>query len=207
MSQSAEIGRRALLLAAGSGLMVGTCTGLATQTELAGDMLDWWTGAGEAAVGGPFQLISDAGVATSDRDFRGRAMIVVFGYAHDADQTPALLQLIIAARAKGAGSSDRIATIFVTLDPARDRPAILRNYLAKYDNSIVGLTGAEADIFAIANAYRLPLVRTLAANGQPSGAVAFEPLIYFMNRRGKYVTHLSLSDGVDRVANVIRHML
>lgn len=207
MNQSAEIGRRALLLAAGTGLLVGTCTGLTTQTELAGNVHDWWTGAGDASVGGPFRLLSHYGVATTDRDFRGRPLIVVFGYSQDTDRTPALLQLVVAARAKIPEPSHRIATIFVTLDPARDRPAILQNYLTKYDNSIIGLTGIEADVLALAKAYRLPLVRPLAANGQPPAAVEFEPLIYFMNRRGKYVTHLSLSDGVDRVANVIRHML
>ncbi len=89
--------------------------------------------AGKALVGGPFSLVDHTGRKVTDKDFRGRYMLVYFGFTYCPDVCPSGLQVIAAALQKLGPKADRITPIFITVDPERDTPAQLAEYVKSFD--------------------------------------------------------------------------
>jgi protein SCO1/2 len=84
-------------------------------------------GTAAAAIGGPFNLVDQNGKAVSDRDFKGKPFLVFFGYTHCPDVCPTtLFDVSEVMRALGP-DADRTAALFITVDPARDTPAVLKD--------------------------------------------------------------------------------
>ena len=134
------------------------------------------------AIGGPFHLTDDKGHDVTDADYRGRWMLVFFGYTNCPDECPLTLQKMASALGKLA---DRVAPLFITVDPARDTPSPLASYLTNFDPRIVGLTGSEAQIAAAAKAYR---VYYAPAQHEQPGAdlVNHSTFLYLMEPAGKF---------------------
>jgi len=105
------------------------------------------------SIGGPFHLVDDKGHTVTDADYRGRWMLVFFGYTNCPDECPLTLQKMAAALGKLGPLADKVAPLFVTVDPARDTPARLASYLENFDARIVGLTGTDEQIASAAKAY------------------------------------------------------
>ena len=110
---------------------------------------------GKAPVGAPFTLTSAQGKRVSLADFRGKLVLLYFGYTYCPDVCPTDL-LAMAQTLKSLGKSgDQVQPIFVTLDPARDTRELLRGYVAAFHPRIVALTGREDEIRRIATAYKV----------------------------------------------------
>jgi protein SCO1/2 len=105
--------------------------------------------------GGPFTLTSHTGARVSDRDFRGRLMLVYFGFTNCADTCPGDLLTIGHALERLGAAQERIQPLFVTVDPETDTPEAMATYLEHFHPRIVGLTGSEAEIAAVTKAYRV----------------------------------------------------
>lgn len=109
------------------------------------------------AIGGPFQLTDQHGQARSDADFRGRYMLVQFGYSHCTDVCPVALQTMSLAiddlAKRDAAAAKRVVPIFITVDPARDTVDALRAYAANFHPRLVALTGSREAIAKVAKAY------------------------------------------------------
>ena len=104
-------------------------------------------GPGPSAIGGPFKLIDQNGKPITDEDMKGRPFLVFFGYTHCPDACPATMSdLTYALRVQPAAIRRRVAVVFVTVDPRRDTPAVLRKWLNHYNTSFVGLTGTRAQL-------------------------------------------------------------
>src|SRR5262249_49088433 len=101
---------------------------------------------GTADVGGPFLLTDQTGRTRSDTDFRGRYLLVYFGYSFCPDVCPTTLGVVADALAKLGARKNRIVPLFITLDPARDTPSVLKSYLSAFGPEFVGLTGAPDSI-------------------------------------------------------------
>lgn len=110
---------------------------------------------GGITVGGPFTLTDDHGHAVTDASYRGRWMLVYFGYTFCPDVCPTELQTIATALDKLGKQADQVAPLFVTVDPGRDTPAALASYVKLFDDRLIGLTGTPAQIAAVAQAYRV----------------------------------------------------
>jgi protein SCO1/2 len=110
---------------------------------------------GGVSVGGPFALTNDHGAAVTDATYRGRWMLVYFGYTFCPDVCPTELQTIAGALDKLGPQAAQVTPLFVTVDPARDTPAALADYVKLFDDRIVGLTGTDAQIASVARAYRV----------------------------------------------------
>ena len=110
---------------------------------------------GAALVGGPFSLVNTDGKSVTDRDFRGKLMLVFFGYAHCPDVCPTELQTMSAVMDKLGPEAAKVAPIFISVDPKRDTPEALSSYMKNFDSRIAGLTGNENDISNVAKAYRV----------------------------------------------------
>jgi cytochrome oxidase Cu insertion factor (SCO1/SenC/PrrC family) len=146
-----------------------------------------------AAIGGPFTLIDQNGRERTDRDFRGKWMLVYFGYTYCPDVCPTTLQdMAVALRRLGPKARDFVP-VFITLDPARDRPAVLKKYLAAFGPEFEGLTGTPQEIASVAQAYRV----YFAKHPLPGGGYSVDhaSTIYLMDRNGQFLSTLDDQEG------------
>jgi protein SCO1/2 len=120
------------------------------------------------AIGGPFELVDHTGATVTDRTFRGRAMLVFFGFTHCPDVCPTELQVVADVLEKLGPRATQVAPLFVSIDPERDTPAKLADYVALFDPRLVGLTGSDAQIAAVARAFRVYYARV-----QPPGSSTY----------------------------------
>ena len=121
--------------------------------------------AGEAVVrGGPFSLVDHTGRAVTDRDFRGKFMLIYFGYTSCPDVCPAGLQVMSEAMVALGDDGARVQPVFITFDPERDTPRQLAGYVKHFHPRLVGLTGSKEQALATANAYGVRVSAAYAAN-------------------------------------------
>ena len=158
---------------------------------------------GGITLGGPFQLTDDTGRAVTDADYRGRWMLVFFGYSNCPDECPLTLQKMAGALTRLGSLADKVAPIFITVDPARDTPARLKTYLANFDPRITGLTGSDAQIAQAAKAYR---VFYAPGKHEESGAdlVSHSTFLYLLDPAGRFSTLLPSDVDADRLAAELR---
>src|SRR5713101_4729873 len=101
-----------------------------------------------AAIGGPFKLIDQNGQTVTDQDLKGRPFLVFFGYTHCPDVCPTTLFDVSEIFTRLGPDADRVGALFVTVDPKRDTPATLKDYMASFDPHVRGLTGDPAAVTA-----------------------------------------------------------
>ncbi len=156
-----------------------------------------------AAIGGPFTLTDTTGRRVTDADFRGKWLIVYFGYAYCPDVCPTQLQTIATALDLLGPQANAVTPIFITVDPARDTPAALGQYVKLFDDRLVGLTGSAQDIAAVAHAYRVYYARV---DGTKSNSYVMDhsSSVYLMTPDGKFRAMLPQNGNPDVLANAIR---
>lgn len=180
-----------LAVAVGVGLLL---LGLPALIELA----ERSEATGAARVGAPFELRDPAGRTVSDRDFRGRTMLVLLGsLATEGLARPALQVIAEALRQLGERSED-LVPIFITLTPELDRPEQLERTLAEIDPRIVGLTGTPEALAALARAYHVP-TQPLPGSGEKVVPDAAR-LLYVMDANGKFLFHVAMPTAPETLA-------
>jgi protein SCO1/2 len=107
-----------------------------------------------ASIGGPFALVDGDGHAVTDRDYRGKWLVVYFGFTFCPDACPTALNTIAEALDALGPDAARVQPLFITIDPERDTPPVMKQYVAAFDSRIIGLTGTPQQIAAVAKAYR-----------------------------------------------------
>jgi len=155
---------------------------------------------GTALVGGPFSLVGAGGRAVTDADFRGRYMLVFFGFTHCPDICPAELQVVAQALDKLGDKGKKVVPIFITLDPERDTPQAMANYVKSFGPNFVGLTGSPEAIEAAAKAYRVAYSKVENKGSAGDYSVDHSALVYLMDPEGRYVTHFSYGLSADQMA-------
>lgn len=133
-----------------------------------------------------FQLTDDDGRPASAADFRGKVVLLYFGYTHCPDVCPLTLAHLYAALQKLGKPADDVRILFVSVDPARDTPAVLHAYVNAFDkhHGIVGLTGSASAIEALSKRYRSGFTREPAGNGG-NYEVTHSSAIYVFDREGR----------------------
>ena len=139
---------------------------------------------GIVSIGGPFSLIDQDGAPKSDKDFLGRYALVYFGYTNCPDVCPTTLAMMADALDRLGAKSQRVAPVFVTIDPARDTPKVLKQYLAAFGRRFVGLTGSPSAIAAVEHEYRVYAERHPLPGGY---AMDHSGEIYLIGPDGKLV--------------------
>jgi cytochrome oxidase Cu insertion factor (SCO1/SenC/PrrC family) len=138
-------------------------------------------------VGGPFALTDAEGKRRTDADFRGKHMLVFFGFTNCPDFCPTALMTITQTLEKLGPKSENIVPVFITVDPERDTVQQLRNYAQNFDKRIVMLTGTPEEIAAVARVYRVFYAKRPLEKGEYT--MDHSAYIYLMGADGKYVTH------------------
>jgi protein SCO1/2 len=141
---------------------------------------------GETTIGGPFALVDGHGKAVTDRDFRGRFMLIYFGYTHCPDACPTTLGDMSAAIDKlPAAARARVVPVFITVDPERDTVAMIGDYAAAFGPEFVGLTGSPAAIAAAENEYHVYAQKHPLARGDY--AMDHSSIMYVMGPDGGFL--------------------
>src|SRR3990170_3878351 len=124
--------RGRLLLIIVAGFLIGAIAGAAVLVLTGSFSNPSVATSGKALIGGPFTLIDQHGKTVTDRDFRGRFMLVFFGFTHCPDICPAELQVMAASLDELGPKANDIIPIFITLDPERDTPRVVADYVKNF---------------------------------------------------------------------------
>jgi cytochrome oxidase Cu insertion factor (SCO1/SenC/PrrC family) len=161
---------------------------------------------GEALIGGPFELTDQNGNAVTDQTFKGRLMLIYFGFTYCPDACPTALGVMSAAIDKLDVAADQVVPILITVDPERDTPQVLKDYVSNFHPRMMGLTGTKEQIAQAAKAYRVFYQK--AAGPTPDEYLMDHTLlVYLMDGDGKYITHFGPDATPDQMADEIRKHL
>jgi protein SCO1/2 len=163
------------------------------------------TAGGPSAIGGPFKLVDQNGKPITDEDMKGHPFLVFFGYTHCPDICPTtLFEMSEVIRALGK-DADRINALFITVDPERDTPAMMKDYLSSFDPHLRGGTGDQKAIDAVEKAYRVYAKKVPAEKGDYS--MDHTALVYLMDKQGRFVAPFKLDRKPEAAAADLRRYL
>lgn len=161
---------------------------------------------GRAAVGGPFVLSDPGGRRIALADFRGKIVLLYFGFTTCPDVCPTDLAVIGQMMRELGREADGVQPIFITLDPQRDTPALLREYAAAFHPRLVALTGTEAEISRIATDYKV-FFQKVALPDTKGYTIDHMTFTFLLDRQGRYVAFFPPGTPADRMATMVREQL
>jgi protein SCO1 len=159
------------------------------------------------AAGGPFSLIDSSGATVTDRTYRGKWELVFFGYTYCPDLCPTTLNTISDALTALGPLADKVQPLFITVDPQRDTPAVIGDYVRNFDPRIVGLTGSPEAIAAVAKAYKVYYAVHRTGNGPDDYLMDHSGFVYLMDPEGRFVRVLSGETSAHAMADKLRPFL
>lgn len=162
---------------------------------------------GRALVGGPFSLVDHTGRRVTEKDFKGRYMLVMFGFTSCPDICPSGLQVMSAALDKLGPKADRITPLMITLDPERDTPQALAAYVPSFHKRLLGLSGSRDEIAAAAKQYRVYYKKVPDEKNPGAYSIDHSALIYLMGPDGAYVAHFPHATNPDALAERLAKLL
>jgi cytochrome oxidase Cu insertion factor (SCO1/SenC/PrrC family) len=148
-----------------------------------------WLGGAQnaaAAVGGPFSLIDQNGAPKSDKDFRGKVMLIYFGYTYCPDACPTTLAALSQMLDLIGNKASELQPIFISVDPARDTPSQLKSYAANFHPGILYLTGAPDELKKAESEYHIYVAKVPQA-GSDDYLIDHSSIIYLMGTDGRYL--------------------
>lgn len=158
-----------------------------------------------SAIGGPFRLVDQDGRRVTEADFRGRPFLVFFGFTHCPDICPtALFEMSEVLRRLGP-DAEKTAVLFVSVDPERDTPEKLKEYLSSFHPRIVGLTGSPQEIADVEKAYRVYAKKVPLEGG--GYTMDHSAIVYLMDKDGRFVAPFNLKRTADEAAADLRKRL
>src|SRR4051795_759958 len=158
-----------------------------------------------AAIGGPFNLTDQNGKPISDRDLKGRPSLVFFGFTHCPEVCPTTLFDISEILNKLGPDASKVNAVFITVDPERDSPAVLKDYLASFNPRLVGVGGDAEQLAAVAKAYRVYYKKVPLKDGDYT--MDHTAIVYLMDKNGQFVAPFSLKRKPEEAAAELRRYL
>ena len=164
---------------------------------------------GQAQIGGPYKLVDQTGAVKTDADFHGRWQLIYFGYSFCPDVCPTTLAVMGQALDKLGGDAKRITPIFITIDPERDTPKVLADYVKAFGPQFVGLTGSTAQIADVEKEYRVYAKKKPIDPSKPNGAYGMDhsSVIYLMGPNGKLVAFYDEAISADDLAKDLKQKI
>lgn len=161
----------------------------------------WQSQTNIALIGGPFHLIDQNGQTRSDSDFRGQYLLVFFGFTNCPDVCPTTLSTVTNAMDKLGSDAAKVTPLFITVDPERDTPAVMKAYAANFTPRLVALSGSPDAIAAAAKLYRIYYKKVGEGADYSMDHTA---LLYLMGPDGNYLAHFSPDATADDIAKDLR---
>jgi protein SCO1/2 len=159
---------------------------------------------GREPVGGPFDLVDHMGHRRTEAAFRGKLVVLYFGYTFCPDVCPTELQAISLALDRLGSAAEAVQPLFITVDPERDTPARLAEFVSSFHPTLIGLTGSLAEIRKTAIAYKVFFARH-ASRGDY--AVDHTGFVYLVGRDGRFLKYLPPGSTPDEIADAMRQQL
>jgi len=158
-----------------------------------------------SAIGGPFHLIDQNGKPVSDTDLKGKWQLLFFGYTHCPDTCPTALNEISLALDRLGKKRDEVEIVFITVDPERDTPQVLKSYVESFDAQISALTGNPDQVAQAARAYRV----YYAKHPRPDGGYDMDhsAVIYIMDPQGRFTATFTPDATADAMAERLQKLL
>src|SRR5215213_2488115 len=157
-----------------------------------------------AAIGGPFRLTNQNGATVTEQDLKGAPFLVFFGFTHCPEVCPTTLFEVSEILRKLGPDAERVRVLFITIDPERDTPAALKDYLSSFDPRMLALTGDPAEIVALAKAYRVYYKKVPLEQDYTMDHTA---IVYLMDKEGRFVSPFSLKRTTAAAAADLRRYL
>ena len=158
-----------------------------------------------SAVGGPFRLIDQNDKPITEQDFKGQPFLVFFGFTHCPDVCPTtLFEVSEIFRALGPDAKN-LRAMFVTVDPERDTPAVIKDYLASFDPRIIGVTGDADAIAAAEKSYRVYAKKVPTDGG--GYTMDHTAIVYLMNKDGRFVAPFNMKRRPEEAAAELKRYL
>ena len=190
----------ALLLGVASLGYAQTAQTRAESTRLMSELMS-----GKSQVGGPFTLLDHTGKKRSLAEFKGKVVLIYFGYMFCPDICPTDLSNLAALLKRLGKDGDQVQAIFITLDPARDTPELIGKYVQHFDKRILGLRGTEQQTKQVATQYKTFYEKvSLKGNQYVIDHTAFT---YIVNRAGKYLAFFPPGTSPERMEVMVREAL
>jgi len=153
------------------------------------------------SVGGSFTLVDQNGMPRRAEDFRGKLMLIYFGYTYCPDVCPTELQTMSEAIDRLGPRGDDVQPIFITVDPARDTPEQLKSYAENFHRRLLALTGSAAQIAEVARGYKVFYQPVKQAEGDY--LMDHSSIVYLMDRDGRYLAHFGGNVTAEQMAAAI----
>lgn len=191
-------------------IALASLAGLAIAAGIA-----WWqvknaetvATSGTASVGGPFQLTDHTGKAVTDADFRGRYMLIYFGYTFCPDVCPTELSTLTVGLDQIGPLADKVQPLFISVDPQRDTVAHLADYVKLFHPRLTGLTGTPEQVRAAAKAYRVYYAKAPGSGDNPDYLMDHSSFLYLMGPQGNFVTVYPAGTTPERLAEDLKKRL
>ena len=157
------------------------------------------------AIGGPFHLTDQNGKAVSDADLKGKWQLVFFGYTHCPDTCPTALNEIALALDQLGVKRDEVEIVFITVDPERDTPEVMKSYVQSFDAPIIALTGSPEAVAQAAKAYRVYYAKHPRGDGDYD--MDHSAVIYVMNPEGRFTATFTPDSTADAIAQRLQKLI
>jgi protein SCO1/2 len=158
-----------------------------------------------SAIGGSFSLVDQNGRTVTDADLKGKWSLIYFGYTHCPDACPTALNDIAIALDQLGPKREAVRSVFITVDPERDTPEVLKDYVASFDAPILALSGSPEEIARAAKAYRV----YYAKHPEPGGDYSMDhsSVIYVMDPEGRFTASFTHQSTPEEIAERLKKLL
>lgn len=157
----------------------------------------------EIPIGGRFELTSQYGEKIAESQFRGKKILVFFGFTNCPDVCPTTLSVLSSAMEKM--DEDDVQILFITVDPERDTPEAMKEYLTYFHSSIIGLTGTEQEIQDVQKLYRAYSQKVDPKKDGEVYSMAHSDIVYVIDEHGNFMTHFNRDNSAEEIAAYINN--
>jgi len=158
-----------------------------------------------SAIGGQFQLVDQNGKPFSDANLKGKWHLIFFGYTHCPDACPTALNEMSLALDRLGIKRDEVGVVFITVDPERDTPDVMKSYVQSFDAPIVALTGSPEAVAQAAKAYRVFYAKHPRADGDYD--MDHSAVIYVMNPEGRFTATFTPDSSADAIVQRLQKLI
>jgi protein SCO1/2 len=158
-----------------------------------------------STIGGPFRLVDQDGRTVTDADLKGKWSLVYFGYTHCPDACPTALNDIAIALDELGSKRSAVRPVFITVDPERDTPEVLKAYVTAFDAPILALTGTPEEVAQAAKGYRVYYAKHAEAGGDYS--MDHSSVIYVMDPEGRFTASFTHQSAPEEIAERLKKLL